>query len=134
MHCGWHDRVVHTAGWRRTWAALFALALVVQLLVLYLPDPPTDPGVPGLDKLVHAAVFLAPALLGALVDLHPAWLGGALLAHAVVSELVQQHLLPARAGDPWDALADAIGVALGLGVGWAVRRRGGDERTGTHRH
>jgi hypothetical protein len=47
------------------------------------------------------------------------WLLGALVANAVVSELVQHWLLPQRDGDPFDALADLAGVALGA---WAASR------------
>jgi hypothetical protein len=37
---------------------------------------------------------------------------GVLLAHAVVSEVVQGVFMPHRDGDPLDALADAAGVLL----------------------
>lgn len=111
-------------GVRRVAGALFVLALVAQLVVLYLPSPPSDlPQAPGLDKVLHAAVFLAPALLGVLAGLAPAWLGAALAAHAVASELIQHALLAERSGDPWDAVADLVGVALGLGLGLLLRRR-----------
>jgi VanZ family protein len=103
---------------------LFTLALVAQLVVLYVPDPPSDiPAPPGSDKLVHFAVFAAPALLGVLAGLQPLWLGAALAAHAVLSEVVQHALLPGRSGDAWDAVADLAGVTLGLAVGWWLRRR-----------
>ena len=42
-------------------------------------------------------------------------------AHAVVSEVVQGALLPMRAGDPFDVLADLTGVALGVLL-WRLRR------------
>lgn len=120
--------------WRRTIAVLFALALVAQLVVLYVPDPPSDiPAPPGSDKLVHFAVFAAPALLGTLAGLRPLWLGAALAAHAVLSELVQHLLLPGRSGDAWDAVADLAGVAVGLAVGWLARRNAsGATRTADH--
>lgn len=103
--------------------ALLALAVLVQLVVLYLPSPPSTGAPEGLDKLVHAAVFFAPALLGVLAGLRPLWLGLVLAAHAVVSELVQHGLLPARSGDVWDAVADVVGVGLGIGLGLLIRRR-----------
>ncbi|MCR8670436.1 VanZ family protein [Agrococcus sp. HG114] len=113
-----------STGWRRVALALFAVAVLAQLLVLYAPDPPEGlPGAPGLDKLVHAAVFLAPALLGVLAGMQPLWLGAALVAHALLSELIQHSLLAARSGDGWDAVADVVGVAAGLAAGWALRRR-----------
>lgn len=112
-----------SAGVRRaTWAA-FAIAIVLQLVALYYPSPPGGPGTPGLDKLVHAGIFLLPAALGVVAGIHLAWLGGALVAHAIVSELVQQLALPERSGDVWDAVADIAGVAIGLGVGVMIARR-----------
>lgn len=108
---------------RRVWAVLFALAVVVQLIALYLPNPPSGGGIPGADKAVHAAVFLAPALLGVLAGLRPVVLAPLLIAHAIVSEVVQHLLLPGRGGDPWDAVADIVGVAVGLAVGSALLLR-----------
>ncbi|GAA3593597.1 VanZ family protein [Agrococcus terreus] len=108
---------------RPLWLAALALAVVVQLVVLYLPSPPEGPGIPGLDKVVHVGVFAAPALAGVLGGLRPAVLGAALAAHAVVSELAQHALLAERSGDAWDVAADLVGVALGLAVGVALRRR-----------
>jgi VanZ family protein len=105
---------------RRVWSTLFALAVIVQLLALYWPNPPQGGGAPGLDKVVHAGVFLAPALLGLLAGLPAVVLAPLLIAHAVVSELVQHFLLPGRAGDPWDAVADIVGVAVGLAIGSAL--------------
>jgi hypothetical protein len=105
------------------WTALFALAIVVQLIALYLPNPPSGGGLPGADKVVHAAVFLAPALLGVLAGLRPVVLAPLLIAHAIASEIVQHVFLPGRGGDPWDAVADIVGVAVGLAVGSALLLR-----------
>lgn len=113
---------------RREWRWLFAAAVLAQLIGLYLPDPPSAGGVPGLDKVAHVALFLAPALLGVLAGLRPLPLGLVLVAHAIVSELAQHFLLPGRGGDPWDALADVIGIAVGVAVGAAAHRRSAGAR------
>ncbi len=51
----------------------------------------------------------------------------AVLAYAVVSEVVQGVLLSTRSGDPYDVVADALGALLGwLLAGrlrWAGRER-----------
>ncbi|MPV38972.1 VanZ family protein [Georgenia subflava] len=95
---------------------LLGVAVALQLLVLYaprLPDVgPTD--VPGLDKLGHAVVFAAVTLTGLRAGLRPGLVIGFGLAHAVVSEVLQHAVLPGRSGDPFDVLADVVGVALGL--------------------
>ena len=108
----------------------FGLALVLQLYVLYLyvPGSPDPVSIPHADKLVHAAVFAVPTAVGVLAGLRP-WVVGVLLAlHAPVSEMVQHFWLPGRSGEPWDAAADLVGVALGLVLGsllltrWRSRR------------
>lgn len=71
------------------------------------------------DKVVHAAMFavLAHAVLvgmgksGLLSRWRWAATAGCLL-YGVVLEGVQGAWCPGRTADPWDALADGIGVAL----------------------
>lgn len=108
---------------RRVWLGLFTAAIVAQLVALYLPDPPSSGGIPGVDKVVHVAIFLAPALLGVLAGLPVSVLAPVLIAHAVISEVVQHTLLPGRGGDPWDAMADIVGIAAGLALGSALLLR-----------
>src|SRR5699024_10557791 len=86
---------------------VFCAAVVVQLLALYLPKVPSTGGmeVPGSDKAVHALVFGLVMLTGILAGVNARWLAVILLAHAVLSEVVQYTLLPHRTGDPMDALA-----------------------------
>lgn len=73
----------------------------------------------GADKVVHLLLFAAlaaatrwrfgPRVPGLLV----------VLAYAPLSELVQWLALPNRSGDPWDVVADLLGVTLG----WLLSRR-----------
>lgn len=107
---------------RALWTA-FALAIVLQLVVLYAPSTPAGPGLPGFDKFVHAGVFLLPAALGTLAGIRATWLAAALALHAIVSEVLQHLLLPARAGDVWDVAADLVGVAIGVALGLSLLRR-----------
>jgi hypothetical protein len=92
--------------------AAFAVALAVQLVLLYWPRAvSTEDGLPW-DKLVHALVFGLVMWTGVRAGI-PArpWLVVS-LAHAVLSEVLQSTLLPDRAGDPWDSVADVVGVLL----------------------
>ncbi|GAB3691894.1 VanZ family protein [Angustibacter aerolatus] len=98
---------------------LLGAAVVLQLAVLYAPRAPSTGQSIGLDKLVHAAVFGLVALAAVRCGLRPGPVALVLVAHAVVSELLQGHVLPHRSGDPWDAVADTAGALLGL---WAARR------------
>lgn len=107
-------------GWR--WA--FAAALAVQIVVLYLPRAAAPgTGLP-LDKIVHVAIFVAVAWTGVRAGIRPWPLVAALCAQAVLSEIVQHVLLPARSGDPADVAADLVGIALGMAAGLRLPGRG----------
>ena len=110
-----------SAGCPLCWRAGFAVSVVVQVLVLYLPRVPAPPGPGELDKVVHALVFAAVAWTGLRIGLPSGPLIGLLLANAVVSEVYQGLFLSQRTGDPLDTAADAIGVLLGWLPGPASR-------------
>jgi hypothetical protein len=93
---------------------LLAVAVVVQLVVLYAPRAPSTGPVPGVDKVVHATVFGAVAWAAVRCGIARWVIVVVLAAHAVLSELLQAALLPARSGDPLDAVADVAGVVLVL--------------------
>jgi len=92
------------------------VALITQMVVLYAPSAPGGPEVSGLDKVIHASVFGAPALFALLAGVPPRWVLGLLVLHAPVSELVQATMLPSRDGDVADGVADVTGIALALGA------------------
>lgn len=98
-----------------------ALAMLVQLSVLYAPSGGGAAPFPHVDKLVHCAVFALPVLFGLLARLPLVPVAAVMALHAPVSEVVQASLLPNRAGDPWDAVADVTGVALGVLAARLVR-------------
>ena len=103
------------------WVAL-AGAVVLQLVVLYVPRAPSTGGVPQLDKVIHVGVFAAVAVTGVLAGLPVRWLVGALLAHAVVSELIQWLALAHRDGDWRDSIADSLGTLAGAAVALRLLR------------
>lgn len=112
---------------RRAWVVALVLALAVQLVVLYAPAVPDVPGtgVPGADKVVHAAVFAAVTLAALRAGLS-GWVVAAYgLAHAGVSEALQHVLLAGRTGDGGDVAADVAGVVAGLLAAWWLSRRDG---------
>lgn len=103
---------------------IFGATIVLQIIVLYLPQTPStvEVGVPGADKAVHVLVFALVMLTGVLTGLPGRWLALVLAAHAVLSEVIQQLLLPSRTGDPLDAVADLGGIALGWYVASMITR------------
>ncbi len=98
---------------------VFAVVVLVSLAVLFAPasDVPSAP--PGVDKLVHGALFAALALAGRWAGCGAAALGGLLAGYAVVSELVQGLTPLGRSASVMDGLADLAGIAVGLAI-WAV--------------
>jgi VanZ family protein len=106
------------------WRIAFVAAVALQLYGVYTPrEAGPHVGIPQIDKVAHCFLFAAVAFTGLKVGVPARWLLGALVANAVVSELVQHWLLPQRDGDPFDALADLIGVTLGAWLGSRVARR-----------
>ncbi len=95
------------------WLVALGFAVVVQLITLYSPRVVGAPPIAGLDKVVHLAVFAAPALAALLAGLSAPWVLGLLAVHAPVSELIQHVGLSRRSGDVFDVAADLCGVALG---------------------
>lgn len=106
---------------RGRWAWVLGWAMFIEVLLLW-PSPPEVPQLLrsiGFDKIVHAGLFAVQAVLGAWAleeRGRPAWpaLAGA-IAFAALTE-VQQHLMPSRAMELGDFLADAAGAALGLAL------------------
>jgi hypothetical protein len=100
--------------WRRT---AFAVAVAVNLVVLYWPRAVSQGGIPYADKVVHIAIFAIVVAAGLWARVPVVWLVSLAVVHAVSSELVQHWLLANRSGDPADVVADLVGVAIGLLIG-----------------
>jgi len=97
--------------------------VAVQLWSVYAPDSPAQPTFAGEDKIVHALLFGVPVAIAWAARLRPRFVTVVLALHAPVSELVQHFVLPHRSGDVWDAVADLVGLLLGVLVGQAVAPR-----------
>jgi hypothetical protein len=97
----------------RAWQVALAVAVAVNLVILFWPRPASPGGLPGLDKMVHLATFGSVALTGLRAGLPARWLLPVLAAHAVASEVVQELLLSRRSGDLRDVVADLVGVLAG---------------------
>lgn len=95
---------------------LFALVLAGQLVVLYAPRTPSTGGVPGVDKVVHVAVFALVVWAGLRAGVARSLVLLVSVVHAPVSELLQATLLPNRSGEPLDVVADLLGCALGFAL------------------
>ncbi len=83
-----------------------------------------DTGSWGFDKLEHIGVFALWTLIGRAAGLSARTVVVAGLAFGAATEMTQA-MLPqlGRAGDFRDLIADATGIALGLGIAALIGRR-----------
>ncbi|MGY1917242.1 VanZ family protein [Blastococcus sp. SYSU DS0973] len=103
--------------------AVFAVALVVSLVVLFAPGSGVPSAPPGVDKVVHLLVFAGLAVTGRWAGVARTPLAVALALYAVGSELVQGLTPLARSASVADGAADLAGVAAGLVLwAWGARR------------
>ncbi len=96
-----------------------AAFLAACATVVWLSVAPTAavPDVNLWDKLEHAGAYLGLALLGAWAVRARSWtLAAGLFALGVGVEIAQGTMGWGRQGDALDALANSIGIALGLGI------------------
>ncbi|UOY01586.1 VanZ family protein [Blastococcus sp. PRF04-17] len=103
----------------------FAVVVLLSLAVLFAPadDVPSAP--PGVDKVVHVALFAALALTGRWAGIEAKALGAGLVCYAALSEVLQSVTPLQRSGSVADWLADVVGVLVGLLCWqWLARRHG----------
>ncbi|OZE28576.1 hypothetical protein CH262_02725 [Rhodococcus sp. 05-2255-1e] len=97
-----------------TYRIPLAVTFVVALIVLFTPASGVPSGFQHSDKIIHCILFAALAYTSRLAGI--GWVKTALWvsAFAVVSEFLQAILPLGRSGSAADALADVVGIALGL--------------------
>ena len=108
---------------QRARSGLAALAVGLQLVVLYAPRvPAVDTGGLPVDKLVHVVAFAVPTVALIAAGLPRGWVIGLMAVHAPLSEIIQGRLLTDRSMQAADVVADLVGVALGALVAGHLRR------------
>lgn len=108
---------------QRTRVGLAALAVGMQVVVLYAPRAPAvDTGGLPLDKLVHVVAFAVPTVALIAAGLPRGWVIGVMVVHAPLSEVIQGRLLTERSMEAADVAADLVGVGLGALAARRLRR------------
>jgi VanZ family protein len=101
----------------------FALAVLVSLAVLFAPADEVPFAPPGVDKIVHGALFAVLALTGRWAGIGRRVLGVLLVTYAAASEVLQDVTALDRTASLGVWLADVLGVLLGLAVWELIDRR-----------
>lgn len=98
---------------RLAWRLCLATC-AAAILVIALQPGGGEPAFSHIDKLQHAAAFIALWAIGRRAGLGPGWaLALALLGFGVAIELAQAALTTTRDPSLGDVLADAAGIAVG---------------------
>jgi VanZ family protein len=103
----------------KLWLGLWIFGWLLCIVLSLGPPPPIPASVPEGDKFGHALAYGLLSAWAVMIFSTPrAWLrsAAALLALGIAIEFAQGAWTTNRTADPYDALADAIGILLGLGV------------------
>lgn len=100
-----------------------AIAVFIALIMLFSPGSTVPSGPENSDKITHALMFVALAMTSLYARI-PLWLTVIwLVLFAAISEVLQGVLPISRSASLWDAAADLVGVAIGIGIVAIVARR-----------
>lgn len=121
--------------WRRVWPALWWLAVLAVIVLSLVPTPRQVGLPPNSDKVEHLlayAVLAAAAVQVFRPGRALAFAAVGLVSMGVLLEFAQGAMTTYRQADPADALANSLGVLLGLSTAlspwrdallrWSARR------------
>jgi len=107
---------------KKLWVALWLFAITMVMVLSLIPPPPVLLDLPkNSDKGQHFMAYFLLAFSATQLFYRGRflWIVGLLLVLLGISlEWAQGILTTTRMADPWDALANTLGVALGLGAGF----------------
>lgn len=96
---------------------LFWLTLIIISVLLLIELPPSEPGWPYFDKVVHATMFFTLGILGYIAyHNHRTALCIGLACYGVVTEFLQSAYTETRFGSIGDWLADLAGLMISLAL------------------
>jgi VanZ family protein len=103
----------------KLWLGIWIFGWLLCIALSMGPPPPIPSNLPEGDKIGHALAYgVLSAWAVMIFRTRRAWWrsAAALMALGVAIEFAQGALTTNRTADPYDALADALGILLGLGV------------------
>ena len=102
---------------------IFWLLIAVVSVLMLIELKPSADGIPNIDKLEHAIVFITLTITGCLayVQQKPRIYAG-LIALGALYEVLQALFTVTRQASVYDWLADIVGILIAIGL-MAVNRR-----------
>jgi VanZ family protein len=110
----------------RVWAGLWVFGWCLAIALSLIPPPPLHLDVADSDKFGHLLAYFTLSAWAVNLFARPRswWIAAlALVALGVGMEWAQGALTDSRLRDPRDAIANTLGVLLGLAVGLGRTRR-----------
>ena len=107
--------LAHARAWLVASLLLVGLVIFGSLATLDLPAPPVS----GFDKLEHALVYAVLTLwfTGLVARRQYTLVVLGLAALGLSLEFLQHAMQRGRTGDPWDMVANVLGIAVGAALG-----------------
>ena len=109
----------------RAWLSLWWLAIAVVLAASLAPPRALPPMADGSDKLYHLLGYFVLAAAAVQLFRRGAglwWVAAGLVLMGIAVEWAQGALTAQRSADPLDALANVVGVALGVALAFTPAR------------
>jgi len=107
--------LAHARAWLAASLLLVGGVIYASLATFDLPPAP----VAWFDKVEHGLVyaFLAVWFTGLVARRHYTWVVLGLAALGLALEFLQHAMQRGRTGDPWDMVANMIGITIGVALG-----------------
>lgn len=105
----------------KLWLGIWMFGWLLCIVLSLTPSVPIPAGVPDGDKIGHMFAYGVLSTWAVMIfRSRRQWLRSAvaLLALGIAIEFAQGALTAYRTADPYDALADAVGITLGLCLAW----------------
>ncbi len=96
---------------------IFWLLIVIVTVLMLIELQPTQGGLPNIDKVEHALVFIALGVSGGLAYAQKrVWVYLGLIALGALYEVLQAQLTITRQASVYDWLADIAGILIAIGL------------------
>jgi VanZ family protein len=108
----------------KKWVILFWGFLTLVTILLFIELPPKPDGIPYLDKVEHAFIFIILYIFGAMAwKPHGYWLPAALILYGAAVEPLQSLFTLTRQASIYDWLADVAGVVIAASLTAFIKKR-----------